>query len=412
MQERKELNEACRQLSNDLANRPMQGRTWVSPQPSGPRGGDVQIANAILNRQCQKVLFFEDPHVSREHEADIQLLERTSRVPELDVLCLHGYGPAAHWAICWEKCLKQGDANPISIVQAYRELFGVELVLADRHFECSLTAESESDLWQRILDKAAWYIVGLVAQRARERFSAGEKARVAVTWGYAMHEVIEALATVSEQLNKLDERHPGLSPPLAEQHYLNPKNLVTLPMIGIIGTTEPRVEANENAARLAAFFAGKPRLLPHSAFAQKNRRDPNEFASLWDELDLAIFTCERVKESFSGKTTAPMPPRLYDQMKDGAVGELGGLFLDCNGLEEVPDDYVRVGISHKQLKEVAERGGAILITGIQVGRLEPVLAALCGKLVSVFVTYLAFAWGVLRTLDRLHHDYLPTRTSY
>lgn len=55
------------------------GRNWVRPFLSGPLGGDAQIAELILNRQCRRVLFLEDPHVARQHEADIQLLERAAR---------------------------------------------------------------------------------------------------------------------------------------------------------------------------------------------------------------------------------------------------------------------------------------------------------------------------------------------
>ena len=51
-------------------------RPWVRCYQSGPLGGDAQIAELVLDRQCQKVFFFEDPHVARQHEADIQLLDR------------------------------------------------------------------------------------------------------------------------------------------------------------------------------------------------------------------------------------------------------------------------------------------------------------------------------------------------
>jgi methylglyoxal synthase len=49
---------------------------WVTCYQSGPMGGDAQIAELVLDRRCQKVIFFEDPHVARQHEADIQLLDR------------------------------------------------------------------------------------------------------------------------------------------------------------------------------------------------------------------------------------------------------------------------------------------------------------------------------------------------
>lgn len=68
------LNQLARKIKGDAA-----GRNWVKPFLSGPLGGDAQIAELILNRQCRRVLFLEDPHVARQHEADIQLLERAAR---------------------------------------------------------------------------------------------------------------------------------------------------------------------------------------------------------------------------------------------------------------------------------------------------------------------------------------------
>ena len=68
------LNQLAQKIKGEDA-----GRNWVRPFRSGPLGGDAQIAELILNRQCRRVLFLEDPHVARQHEADIQLLERAAR---------------------------------------------------------------------------------------------------------------------------------------------------------------------------------------------------------------------------------------------------------------------------------------------------------------------------------------------
>jgi len=68
------LNQLAQRIKGEEA-----GRNWVRPFLSGPLGGDAQIAELILNRQCRRVLFLEDPHVARQHEADIQLLERAAR---------------------------------------------------------------------------------------------------------------------------------------------------------------------------------------------------------------------------------------------------------------------------------------------------------------------------------------------
>lgn len=68
------LNQLAQRIKGESA-----GRGWVKPFLSGPLGGDAQIAELILHRQCRRVLFLEDPHVARQHEADIQLLERAAR---------------------------------------------------------------------------------------------------------------------------------------------------------------------------------------------------------------------------------------------------------------------------------------------------------------------------------------------
>lgn len=71
---------------------------WVECLRSGPRGGDVEIADRILDQACDVVVFFEDPHVSREHDSDIQLLERVVRLPGIRCLCFHDPVTADAWA--------------------------------------------------------------------------------------------------------------------------------------------------------------------------------------------------------------------------------------------------------------------------------------------------------------------------
>jgi methylglyoxal synthase len=73
-------------------------RPWVDRYLSGPMGGDAQIADLVLDKRCQKVIFFEDPHVARQHEADIQLLERAVRVVTRDATCATSPKVAQRWA--------------------------------------------------------------------------------------------------------------------------------------------------------------------------------------------------------------------------------------------------------------------------------------------------------------------------
>jgi methylglyoxal synthase len=65
---------------------------------SGPLGGDAQIADRVLERRCQRAIFFEDPHVARQHEADIQLLERAVTTVTDVAACLTSPAVARRWA--------------------------------------------------------------------------------------------------------------------------------------------------------------------------------------------------------------------------------------------------------------------------------------------------------------------------
>lgn len=72
-------------------------RPWVDRYNSGPLGGDAQIADLVLERRCQRAIFFEDPHVARQHEADIQLLERAVTTVTHEAVCATSPKVAQRW---------------------------------------------------------------------------------------------------------------------------------------------------------------------------------------------------------------------------------------------------------------------------------------------------------------------------
>ena len=76
-----------------------QDRAWAERFQSGPLGGDAQIADLVLDGRCQRAVFFEDPHVARQHEADIQLLERAVTTVTDTVACLTSPAVADRWAV-------------------------------------------------------------------------------------------------------------------------------------------------------------------------------------------------------------------------------------------------------------------------------------------------------------------------
>ena len=73
------------------------GRHWVKPYLSGPLGGDAQIADLVLDKKVRRILFLEDPHVARQHEADIQLLERAARTVTDFALVISDVDDADRW---------------------------------------------------------------------------------------------------------------------------------------------------------------------------------------------------------------------------------------------------------------------------------------------------------------------------
>ncbi|TAL85286.1 MAG: methylglyoxal synthase [Rhodanobacter sp.] len=75
-----------------------QHQSWADRYQSGPMGGDAQIADLVLERRCQRAIFFEDPHVARQHEADIQLLERAVTTVTDETVCMTSPGVVARWA--------------------------------------------------------------------------------------------------------------------------------------------------------------------------------------------------------------------------------------------------------------------------------------------------------------------------
>lgn len=375
-----------------LRTRLPEGR-WVEAQPSGPRGGDIQIAEAVRRGQCQRLLFFEDPLVSREHEADIQLLERTTRIPEHEVMCLHDAHSAAQWARKLDTCLELGGGLPMTLCEAFRRLWNVELVLSD----CEAQPEH---VWHDVLGKAAWYVHGLLVQRGRERLHDAAPLRVAVTWGREIHELLDRIEAIPSRLQALEAQHPALHHRLLDEHFRVPGNVLALPMIGIVGATDPRNEANFNAAALAALSGGTARSLPLYAFCDRASdsdaaRVPDALHEDWNHTDIAISTCDGLRRHFSANATGPIPHSLHDQLEGESVGEIGGIYITPQGREIAARAHRRIGIGEAQLARVAHKRGSVLIAAVQERRLAPALAALRGGLVSTLVSDVGFARRLL-----------------
>ncbi len=91
-------------MLNDLAEEISAAHTpWVQRFHSGPLGGDAEIALEILENRCRRVIFLEDPHVARQHEADIQLLERSARITTERTMRVSDRASADAWVASCER---------------------------------------------------------------------------------------------------------------------------------------------------------------------------------------------------------------------------------------------------------------------------------------------------------------------
>lgn len=52
---------------------------------SGPKGGDIQIAYAVIRRICHKIIFLQDPTISHAHDSDIRLFEQAVLAKDVHV---------------------------------------------------------------------------------------------------------------------------------------------------------------------------------------------------------------------------------------------------------------------------------------------------------------------------------------
>lgn len=73
------------------------GDLRIQKLKSGPKGGDVEIANKVLDGTCHHVLFFMDPLTPHPHYEDIRLLMNICCLPDVEVTLRTNKKSAADW---------------------------------------------------------------------------------------------------------------------------------------------------------------------------------------------------------------------------------------------------------------------------------------------------------------------------
>jgi methylglyoxal synthase len=299
---------ATRRAGNHVARRDDPSSSdsdhWAEELDSGPEGGDLQAAEAILMGVCDTAVFFEDPTSAHEHDADIEVFERAARVGNLPerrldgwgVTCMHDSKSASEWARMW---MAHGH-TPTTMAHVFRARYGVELVMVDPPGG----GEPEA-AWAAVVIEAAWYMLSAVMAAGWSRAPSTEpdtgtaqQLRVVVPPGRGMNDVIREMKQLFDapQLNtqarnnELDralkdvrkmlrgkpnaDRMIGLAMSSLNRKRLRDRwraevlsdRLVVAPATGTFGSPVRGIEANVHATELAEIFGARSIACAPTAF--------------------------------------------------------------------------------------------------------------------------------------------------
>jgi methylglyoxal synthase len=427
-----ELAPICEELKNRIEAAkqknmiPVDGQ-FVDREESGPKGGDVAIAEMVLAGKCQRIMFFENPLKPHEHTEDIQLLERTGRLRGKSTICVHDHETAARFVKHWEASAPASDHPRLLLSFVIERLFGAKCILVE-------SKRAWRDTWEALREAAGWFLLSHIATLANERRKLSEKVRVAVSWGVGSSQIVAEMWSRLERLELLDrslQARPSINrdeledilgyssggadyqfqTSLADDRYFRPGNVIVAPIQGLVGSEDEHAEANEVAYRLKELFRGEHVALPANVLVRKGgdvdrrRKRFEDVYAHWTSTDVVLATAGPLVEEYEDRPRTPHFPGFTAEMKDlGACGNVGSLYLNQWGKEVVPNRFEPTSMTADQMRSVHARHGVILVAGAQDDRAPITLAALIGGWVSVLVTDAEFARGLVQEVVNMAAD--------
>lgn len=337
----------------------------VLPVLPGPAGGDILLSKEVLDHRCDTVICLHHPREPLPHTDDSQMLEQTCQLRDVFAGCLTNLESAMHWTRGVRREM-EGDGSPRDLNDELRIRFGLrEVVLVDHHDD-----QDSDELGQVLCLAAAGYVYSAV-----DRLLAEGGGRIAVSWGWAVNQVVG-------QLENLQAKH-CLGPPAGIG-----APIVWSPSIGNLPSPH-MLNAGTIASAFRDFFGG--RVHDFSSGSEGYAEDPREIRQEDQDLMRALPTADIVLTSASAwNERAGLAVHGGEQLKsilpkfDAAVGDIGCIFLAEDG-SEVPTERSIVGLDYEGLSYAATRDAVVLVAGGE-GRRRVVLAALQKRLVSVLVT--------------------------
>lgn len=413
---------------------------WVRQLTRGREGAVVQLARKVLDNECDTVIFFQDAETPREHDMEMQVLDRAAQLVGSNCLLLYDEESAGRWADNVTICLdSERVPSATTLIEAYRRMFGVELILAypEAGSPADLpisrrTAPMTRDIWDRVTATAATYVAGVLLAAARARDDGFEPVRFGFTWGvgtrdilgelpegdpralagsgdrhalagaFGLHEFVDQHAASDLYTNRAAARNDDKWPPLSDDApYFRPHELRVVPTTGLMGSRDRSLEAHALVDRAVKIIGGEAVPYPEAAFLfSAGRADPLGGAPEedWKQLDLLLLSAEPLNAS-NRRFATGLPAELANHYA-GADAAVGTIYLESGEdgvVESRHDSYQQAGITVEQIGQLKNGGSeVVLVNGAKSGYTRPAWAALKAGLASTFVTDETFARDVLK----------------
>lgn len=343
----------------------------IMPLPSGPKGGDILIANEVLNNVCHAVVFFHDPGTAHPHDPDIHLFERTcqfwSEWPNVNPVyatCVSDSLSADRWA----QYLASPEVVPIpSLAHRLRQKYSLrDVVIVESDGD-----DESDDLGKALARACAGYLHRRLITTDRE----GKLNRIGVAHGWTSRQVLYEVIKMGTE---------GL---LQESLKLASK-VVWSPLIGNIQVEQTDQEASIIASAFKDHYGGRDETFKSTAVMQTKtsgtlRLEDQELIKNLEKADVIFISAAPWNEQATLYHNRALNPKYFPSFKR-AEAVMSGIFLDKDG-KEVKGEYLIVGLGYEGFQRAAKNGAVILICG-GINRRKVTLAALRGKLVSVLIT--------------------------
>lgn len=346
----------------------------VIPLPSGPDGGDVLVADAVLDHQCHTIIFLHDPMTSHPHNDDIRLLEHTSQISGVFAECVNDVQSAERWAegMAKESAIASGNTD---VAQEFRRRFGlIEAILIP------VSNDEDSDELGKALARAT---AGYIHHKLQFLAEVPCNTRVGVSWGWGARQILMQLMEMETQ-HLIERRSPFSS------------NLAWSPLIGTITAEITDQEATMIAQAFCDFYGGKVEGFPCAGFARADAKRPEAVKQLiasLEEADLIITSGSPWDENTALFKNTGLDHNNFPPISQ-TTSLISGIFLNADG-EPLQGSYSIVGLDFKGFQNAAKRGAVVLMCG-GMNRRRVLLAALRAHMASVVITTKTTAEWILQ----------------